>query len=330
MNGRPFTRATVSSYISKGYTIQDFIDKYDFSDENEFKTQLGRIDPSNAERIYSKLKNKKEKGKKKSSKTPAASIPKTTEPLMHEAVFMIVTETKGVELVPKVDLTKIIKPAKAMQPEVVMLTDLEKLKKQLSENENYLSELSNDISEKKSSMKEKIVSMKASVKAIKDLEKKIEEEKDRFNTLAKEFETIEAECGEITEMKDIVSKEIEELKEKIQKLEVKKLFFGSDKNGQYDVFASDIEVPAIILMGKLNDLVNSGNYEEFSLGNLRLLAKMLCIIANVSDKYEGNKIEVIIEEKEYDAKVINQFKLLTESEKISFVSCWLVVNNSKG
>ena len=313
MNGRPFTRATVSSYISKGYTIQDFIDKYDFSDENEFKTQLGRIDPSNAERIYSKLRNKKEKGKKKSSKTPAASIPKTTEPL--------VTETKGVELVPKVDLTKIIKPAKAMQPEVVMLTDLEKLKKQLSENENYLSELSNDISEKKSSMKEKIVSMKASVKAIKDLEKKIEEEKDRFNTLAKEFETIEAECGEITEMKDIVSKEIEELKEKIQKLEVKKLFFGSDKNGQYDVFASDIEVPAIILMGKLNDLVNSGNYEEFSLGNLRLLAKMLCIIANVSDKYEGNKIEVIIEEKEYDAKVINQFKLLTESEKISFVSC---------
>lgn len=324
MNGRPFTRKTVEGYISQGYSIADFIERYDFSDEDDFKNHLMKIDPTNADRIFSKLKNKKTKGgKKKISKTPMPLSTAIEIPSVSGAVFMTVAEAKTpFAVAPKVNLTKILKKAvEETQPEVVMLTDLEKLKNQLSENEKYLSELSKDITEKKASMKAKITAMQDSVQVIKDLEKKIEAEKAKFNSLTEEFEAIESECKEQVEMKKLLTDEIAELKAKIQKLESKKLYFGgTDSKGENDINADDIDIPAIILMNKLQELVNSGKYEDFALGNLRTLAKMLCIITKCSNEYDC-KIEVIINKKDYDAKVVNNLKLLIKSKDISFTTC---------
>lgn len=333
MNSRRFDRNTIERYISKGYDIQKFMKKYDIADEEEFRTHLLRIysdEPKKVDLMLSDMKRKNKREQRKSTSKSSTNIKTNTAIPAPNALSVISAKTLAVEqnvylpvnkdntpyTVAETnlsDLTKLVKKtAEESKPEEgdIQLSDLEKLKIELSENEDYLVELSNDISEKKIAMDSKISEMQVSLNNIKELKKKIEEERIRFISLIQGIDEIEGQCLEQMELKKILAGDIAELKEQIEQLETKKLFFGNGKDGEYDFYAEDIQIPAMVLMNKFNELAVTGNYEEFSLANLRTLARMLCVIDDVANK--NDKIKIIITNGDYTAEVIESLKALTE------------------
>ena len=359
MNAKKFDRRTVERYIGQGLGFQDFMEKYEFADETEFKNQLSRIygkEEKTANRMINDLK-KKDKKKNDTSKkaintsaegkrlgkiaddllqsvstyNSAPSVVKNVDTSIKTDALSYQPMKKSVPYATEseslVNLTKAIKNVIVDNPETVNVkgndavtedvvdvitsadnNELESLKLKLAEFEKAIIELDNSISENIVSAESKIKSLKDALASVNELKKQLEAEKARVQSVIEATINIERDIKEKRERKKLLAEEIKTLKQRIKNLEVKSVYFGSDSEAEYDVFAEAVELESTAFTDKMNILLETEKFEDLSVKNLKTLAKVLCIIDCCVKKFE-DKIEIYFDSKEYEA-IFNDVKLM--------------------
>ena len=364
MNARKFDRRTVERYISRGFGLQDFIEKYDFADEDDFRSQLAKIfsDEDKANRMIKDLK-KKDKKKNETPKKAATvsaegkrlgkiatellqsvndsntspSVVKNIETSIKADALSYMPMKKGVPYATESEslgsLTKAIKNVTVDILETVNVkgvdtatedmtavisnddsNELEKLKLKLAEYKNTILELDNTISENIVSAESKVNSLKDAMESVKKLKQQIEAEKARVQTIIEETFSLEKSIREQKEHKKLLNEQIKSIEQQIKNLEIKTIYFGSDNEAEYDVFAEKVELESAAFAEKLNNLLSSSKFEDLSVKNLKMLARVLCIIEKVSKEFD-EKIEIYFDSEEYEA-IFNDVKLMFPNFKM--------------
>ncbi|MBR3673374.1 MAG: hypothetical protein IKN65_03650 [Clostridia bacterium] len=322
MNSRPFDRKTVERYVHNGYLIPDFMEKYEFDSETEFRDNLIRIfsDTGKVDRMLQDMRKKEKKEKKRQKKNVNAPInaalniqtapfvPVQTQNLNVPYNSKQITSIMDGVTANPLDNLKVNTFEMPAKEEVVEVNQLDVLKADLAKNNEFLFEIESRISDleiQRATIYEEVNGSKERIAA---LRKQFEDEKNKVESLSKEFETCENNLAADNDLRQKTVEEIRKIEESIKSLETKKLYFGNNFSDSYDYDSSKYEVLADEVMKKMTELLSAGDFEEFAVSEVRAISRILCIIDKAVA--EDENIEICFEgEKE---TIVDAVRIMTE------------------
>ena len=223
MNSRPFDRKTVERYVHNGYLIPDFMEKYEFDSETEFRDNLIRIfsDTGKVDRMLQDMRKKEKKEKKRQKKNVNAPInaalniqtapfvPVQTQNLNVPYNSKQITSIMDGVTANPLDNLKVNTFEMPAKEEVVEVNQLDVLKADLAKNNEFLFEIESRISDleiQRATIYEEVNGSKERIAA---LRKQFEDEKNKVESLSKEFETCE---NNLAADNDLRQKTVEEIR----------------------------------------------------------------------------------------------------------------------
>lgn len=323
MNSRPFDRNSVERYIHNGFLIEDFLEKYEFDSEDDFRDNLIRIfsDTGKVDRMLQDMRKKAKKENKRKKKSNATVNTAAALNIQNPAFVPVQGSNlsvpyNAIQIPSLVDGIK-NKPLENLKVNPLSLSStkegsdvnpLDELKSSLAKNQEYLSEIETNISNLFNQRDRILKDLSESREQLEILIQKADEEKKHVEDLFSEFKICEGQLAEASELKQITDEEIKKIETSIRSLEVKKLYFGPNFNESYDYDSTKFEVSNEEVMAKMTQLLLSGTYEDFAVSTLRKLSKVLCIIEKA--KAEDDNIEVCFDSEEAD--IVDEVKKMTD------------------
>ena len=318
MNAAKFDRITFENLQKyPNHTIDFFMQKFDFKDEKDFIDNLERIYGSGkkAQSIVKEMKKKEEKAKKreekKAIKSRRANMKNAQKDIADANVSVDNTtmehpnetdnnnsESNNTERVEDMNNNEIqvnediskkekIEVCTVSTGEAADLTDnteiseLYNLKSKLEKNENLITEIISDITNKTELCSTFLKNIEACSEKVKQIQEELEIEKKNAEDNVLKLRETEKAISESIDMKNMVLEEIASLKERIEVLEVTKLYFCNplifSKN---DIMAYDVEIDTDKIAVKLMEIVYDTILKEMQLpiGMVSELAKNIAII----------------------------------------------------
>lgn len=316
MNSKPFDRNAVERQMRNGLTVEEFMSKYDFKDEDEFISQLTRVygAPSKAQKILRDIRKKTSKSQKKSPQETAIEEVLTASnpafvPVQNTQLTVPYNMIKTASLVDEIQGKMPVQTTPEFQS-VLEKSELDKFKAKLENAQKYLSEIDNEIADYEHKYADSMDAIMKSREILNGLYKQIAAEKEKVRNNIGNIKLYEGKINENNQLRGITVEEIENLQKQIRSLEVKTLYFGDNFNDGYNYNASAYEVSQESVMQKVTQLFAMGTYEEFSVSKLRQLANVLCTIDMVIA--EDDNIEIVFEtaDKEFVEAVKKNTKLV--------------------
>lgn len=318
MNSKPFDRNAVERQMHNGLTVEEFISKYEFKDEEEFVSQLARVygTPSKAQKILRDIRKKTPKGQKKSSQESALEEALNVNnpafvPVQNTQLIVPYNNVKTVSVIDEIQADMPVQTTQEFQI-TSQESELDKLKAKLADVKKDLSDIDNEIADYEHKYSDSMDEIIKSREILNGLYKQIATEKEKVKNYVGNVKLYEGKIKENKQLREITVEEMNGLEKQIRSLEVKTLYFGDNFNDEYNYNASNYEVSQESVMQKVTQLFAMGTYEEFSVSRLRQLANVLCTIDMVIA--EDDNIEVLFEtaDNEIIEAVKNETKLVAK------------------
>lgn len=328
MNCKPFDRKSVERALHNGLSMDGFMEKYGFDDEEEFRNQLIRVfsDPDKADKILKDLR-KKAKKSQKSQKKPLQgtgledvleSINPAFVPVQNTGLTVPYNTIKTPSIVDDMRIAVMsleatkqqnkqqLEPKVELNPDIQTesTSELDKVKDKLARAEKDLEETDKEIAENTKLRDEAMNSVVASKKKLEELYKQIAEEKSAVETQVGNLKLYENKIEEGNQLREITIEEINGFKKRIRELEVQSLYFGTNFSDSYQYDASKYEISVDSITQKMTQLFAMGQFEDYAVSKLRHLANVLCVIDAVVA--ENDNIEIVFEAE--DIEVVEAVK----------------------